>query len=736
MQNRKAPELWGGVECTINRIGDQYFEQLDRSGHTERIDDLKRFAELGIRALRQPVLWERTAPDFLEEADWTLADKWLSTLRSLGVPPIVGLVHHGSGPRNTGLLDPEFPEKLACYARAVAERYPWVEAYTPVNEPLTTARFSGLYGIWYPHKCDDRSFVVALLNQCRAVVLAMHAIRSVNSQAVLVQTDDLGKTFSSRSLRYQADFDNERRWLTWDLLCGRVTPQHPMWKYLVDSGANEERLYWFQENCCPPDIIGVNHYLTSERYLDDEVGKYRGERVGGNSKHRFVDVVAARVLRHGSAGPEQLLFEAWRRYGIPIAVTEVHNACTREEQLRWLWEVWNGATNLRVAGADIRAVTLWSLLGAHDWNSLVTCKANNYEPGGFDIRSPKPRPTAIAKLATKLANGEEVNHPLLQVPGWWKRPQRFIYGVTADDGWNSKQRNAVEPSEVRPVLITGGRGTLARAFERACALRGIPHRRMARGQLDIANENQVRSVMSELNPWAVINAAGYVRVDEAERDLSRCFRENTEGPSVLTAECARRGSAFVTFSSDLVFDGIKSTPYIETDETNPVNVYGKSKVEAERRVLDMLPSALVVRTSAFFSPWDEYNFVHMAVRKMLRGQKLPAATDAIVSPTYVPDLVEATLNLLIDEESGIFHLANDAAVSWAEFAAMIGEKAGLGCELVDAVTSAELNLPAVRPAYSALRSMRAWIMPTLEDALDRYFCSALKDLLADDPVAA
>jgi dTDP-4-dehydrorhamnose reductase len=209
-------------------------------------------------------------------------------------------------------------------------------------------------------------------------------------------------------------------------------------------------------------------------------------------------------------------------------------------------------------------------------------------------------------------------------------------------------------------------------------------------------------------------------VDEAEHDAERCFRENSEGAAILAAQCARTGSVFLTFSSDLVFDGSKTSPYVESDSPCPLNVYGKTKAEAESRVLDLLPSSLIIRTSAFFSPWDEYNFVHFALRTIAEGQRFRAAADAVVSPTYVPDLVEGALDLLIDEECGIFHLANQGEVSWAEFAAMAARHCGLSTEMIEPVTSAELNLPAARPMYSALRSERAWIMPSLESALDRF----------------
>ena len=116
-------ELWGGLECTISRVGDQYTYQLARSAHLTRVDDIDRFAELGTRAIRYPVLWEQIAPDGPDTADWTRPDERLERLRRQNVEPIVGLVHHGSGPLHTSLVDPEFSTKLAAYAGAVAARY-------------------------------------------------------------------------------------------------------------------------------------------------------------------------------------------------------------------------------------------------------------------------------------------------------------------------------------------------------------------------------------------------------------------------------------------------------------------------------------------------------------------------------------------------------------------------------------------------------------------------------------
>jgi dTDP-4-dehydrorhamnose reductase len=139
-------ELWGGVECTVVRLGDEYRDQLVETGHAMRLADLDAIAELGIKTVRYPIVWERVAAERPDELDFAWHDERLRKLRDLGVRVIGGLVHHGSGPRYTSLLDPDFPAKLGEYAARVAERYPWIDMWTPVNEPLTTARFACLYG--------------------------------------------------------------------------------------------------------------------------------------------------------------------------------------------------------------------------------------------------------------------------------------------------------------------------------------------------------------------------------------------------------------------------------------------------------------------------------------------------------------------------------------------------------------------------------------------------------------
>lgn len=419
----KPLELWGGVECTVNRVGNRFFNQLRRSGHWERETDLDRFADLGLRTLRFPLVWETCAATAGGEIDWTWSDRRLARVRDLGIRPIAGLLHHGSGPPGTNLLDPEFPEKFARYAAAVARRYPFLDAYTPINEPLTTARFSALYGHWYPHARDDRSFLRALLAQCRGVVLAMRAIREVRPDAELIQTEDLGKVFSTPGLQYQADFENERRWITWDLLSGRVDRDHPMAGYFKYAGLAEREFALFRDEPCPPDLIGVNYYVTSERYLDEAVESHPPETRGSNGRDRYADIAAVRSPLRAFVGLAKRLAEVRERYGRPIAVTEAHLGCTPDHRLRWLMEMWNDCLAARAEGADIRAMTVWSLLGAFDWNSLVTRQDGVYEAGVFDVTGPEPRPTIIAEAVRGLAAEGNYRHPFLATPGWWRQPE-------------------------------------------------------------------------------------------------------------------------------------------------------------------------------------------------------------------------------------------------------------------------------------------------------------------------
>jgi len=611
------------------------------------------------------------------------------------------------------MTEQSFSDGLEKFARIVAERYPWVDAYTPVNEPLTTARFAALYGHWHPHLKNDRSFVQAFLQECRAIVLAMRAIRKVRPDAELIQTEDLGQTHSTQKLEYQKNFENERRWATFDLLCGRLDSSHPIWEFLLSVGADESDLKWFLDHRCPPDVLGINYYVTSERWLDHRLSRYPLQSHGGNGNDRYADVEAVRVSEAELAGPETLLHQAWRRFSQPLAITEAHLGCTRDEQLRWMNDVWDGAERARDSGVDVQAVTAWSLLGSFDWDSLVTRRQGHYEPGAFDVRRDPPRATATAKFLTDLSQGRRSSHPVLDEPGWWRRPERIMFpqpGRRVDFRASSK-----------PILVTGATGTLGRAFSRLCEIRGLSYRATRRSELDIADALSVKNALQKWRPWAVVNAAGYVRVDDAEYDVDRCRRENTTGPAVLAEVCADHDVAFVTFSSDLVFDGLAGRPYLEDDVASPLSAYGRSKAEAEKAVFERFSKALVIRTSAFFGPWDEHNFVYQVVRTLRGGKVFVAPQDVVVTPSYVPDLCNATLDLLIDGEHGVWHVANPDPVTWYDFAREAAQHAGLDCAAVEGRPASAFEWCAARPRYSALGTGRGLLHARLSNSLERCF---------------
>src|SRR6185437_13653787 len=239
-----------------------------------------------------------------------------------------------------------------------------------------------------------------------------------------------------------------------------------------------------------------------------------------------------------------------------------------------------------------------------------------------------------------------------------------------------------------------------------CVVRGLPYRMLARAELDAAEPSAVLAAIEELRPWAIVNAAGFARVAGAAH--------------VLAHACTAARIPLLSFSSHLVFDGAKRSPYTESDAPAPLSVYGAAKAEAEHAIIAACPQALVIRAGALFGPWDGSNFVARTLAALRRGREV-AACEAVVTPSYLPDLANAALDLLIDGESGIWHLANSEPVSWADLARSAARRAaldparirGVSCDAAIAIAG------AARPRYSALGSERAALMPSIEDALAR-----------------
>jgi dTDP-4-dehydrorhamnose reductase len=691
-------ELWAGAECTVNRVGDRYFDQLQRTGHDVRLRDIERLAALGARAVRFPVLWERCAPELSARGDFAWCDVRMERLATLGVRPVLGLVHHGSGPSYTSLRDPSFAPGLARFALQVAQRYPEVDAYTPINEPLTTARFSTLYGLWYPHERDLGALLAAVVNEVAAIRASMAEIRRINPGAKLYQTEDIGRVFSTEDLREQRDYENERRWLTLDLLFGRVGREHPLRRELERHGIDARLLDHWSDEPCAPDLIGINYYVTSDRFIDSRLERYPRHTWGGNGRQRYADVEAVRAHHEGIVGHERLIAEVWQRYRAPCALTEVHLACHREDQMRWLAEAWRGAEAARSGGADVRAVTLWSAFGAVGWNNLVSAPEGEYEPGAYDVRGPEPRATAIAALARCLARGEPIDG-LACAAGWWRRDDRITCVPEA----------MLTSDRARPQVLVIGAGDFAMRVIERCARRfhcvDAPTLSAAHRLLRERGQSQGDSAP----PWAMVLAHD-PRL--AAPDLLGELRLHWAGLCEYLAQQPR----VLALSTSRVFAGWSERPYRESDAADAADPTGQSWRAFEHSVIELLPRSLLVRSGLLIDATLPDDPIAAMVDALRRGCAARVSAGALVSPTYLPHLLDASLDLLVDGESGHWHLAP-----------------ARHCSPLDLVrrTAQLLEIPFLAPIepaaesgsrgpMHALNSERGWPLPDIDATVAAY----------------
>jgi dTDP-4-dehydrorhamnose reductase len=255
------------------------------------------------------------------------------------------------------------------------------------------------------------------------------------------------------------------------------------------------------------------------------------------------------------------------------------------------------------------------------------------------------------------------------------------------------------------IVVLGANGQLGQAF-----LRKLGHdcRPVERDELDLANLTAIEPWMRRAAPDLVINCAAYTAVDDAETDVDAARTVNALAVGALAQATARHRSGLVTFSTDYVFDGERQTSYVESDEPNPINVYGETKLQGERLGLTAHPGALVVRTSWLLSSVHG-NFLTKILGLLTQGP-VTVVDDQFGTPTFVDDLAQATLDAIAVGASGILHLTNQGATTWFQLARGIAEAAGFEPDLVQPQSSLALDRPARRPRNSVLRSER---LPTL-----------------------
>lgn len=405
-------EVWASPEPTVARIApDRWRDQLFDTGHDVREGDVDRIADLGVRATRYPVLWEKVAPRHPRGRDYGWAARRLAALRHRGVEPIVTLLHHGSGPAYTSLVDPAFPSLFAEYAAATARRFPWVKRWTPINEPLTTARFSTLYAAWYPNRFfDDAAFGRAIVNEALAIAYAAERIRDVVPDARFLLTEDLQSfTAADEGVAAYVQHKRERTFLSCELLQGRIVDGHPMHRYLVERcRVDAALLRRLQRRPQPPDVMGWNYYPNSERWLESD-------GAGGHRNVGMVDVFPERLDMRA------LLRAAHARLDVPVALSEVHVYGDERERARWMLQRFDDARAVAADGVPVTAFGAWAAFGMVDWVSLLRRAERVCEDGIYTCAGPGEAPvrTLVADVVEALAAGRIPAAP--DEPGWWER---------------------------------------------------------------------------------------------------------------------------------------------------------------------------------------------------------------------------------------------------------------------------------------------------------------------------
>ncbi|PES17451.1 dTDP-4-dehydrorhamnose reductase [Bacillus cereus] len=273
------------------------------------------------------------------------------------------------------------------------------------------------------------------------------------------------------------------------------------------------------------------------------------------------------------------------------------------------------------------------------------------------------------------------------------------------------------------VLVTGAKGQLGQDV--LCLLENQPWEvfGFGREELDITNEEQVREKVLAIKPNIIIHTAAYTQVDQAESDEETAFKVNAEGTKYLAQAAEAVEAKFCYVSTDYVFDGTNNEPYKTNDETNPQTIYGKSKLAGEQYTSEYCSKYFVVRTSWVFGLHGN-NFVKTMLRLADERSELEVVNDQFGSPTYTNDLARFIIELVETNKYGIYHASNSGVCSWYEFAKEIFRQSNRSIN-VNAISTAEFQRPAQRPAYSVLEQKKIAeqgliMLPNWKEALGRY----------------
>jgi beta-glucosidase/6-phospho-beta-glucosidase/beta-galactosidase len=404
-----------GIENSIPTIdnGRVRIDEMAKCGHYKYWrTDFDLVQELGIRVLRYgpPLHLSWRGPG---RYDWSFADETFGELHRRNIIPIVDLCHFGVPDWIGNFQNPDFPEQFAAYARAFAERFPWVQMYTPVNEMSICALFSAMYGWWNEQGTTDRTFVTALKHIVKANILAMQQILQVRPDALFVQSES-SEYFHAESPEAigPAEMKNASRFLSLDLNYGRRVDSQ-MFEYLMDNGMTREEYHFFLNNNLKHHcLMGNDYYQTNEHFVNAQGDTWASGEVFGYA-----------VITQ----------QYYDRYRLPVMHTETNLAQgpAGDEAVRWLRKEWANVLSIRNSGVPVVGFTWYSLTDQVDWDSALREDNGVVNPLGlFDLdRNIRPVGKAYRDLIRAWGAVLPTQSVCLQVPVML--PQDYVAAAAA-----------------------------------------------------------------------------------------------------------------------------------------------------------------------------------------------------------------------------------------------------------------------------------------------------------------
>jgi beta-glucosidase/6-phospho-beta-glucosidase/beta-galactosidase len=410
-------------------------DEMEKCGHYEFWQrDFELVQELGICFLRYgpPIHTTWLGPG---KYDWSFADVTFQDLLRRNIAPIVDLCHFGVPDWLGNFQNPDFPVLFAQYARAFAQRFPWVQLYTPVNEMYICAQFSALYGWWNEQLSSDQAFVTALKYIVKANVLAMKAILEVRPDAIFIQSESSEYFHAENPAAIKpAEIMNARRFLSLDLNYGRRVNSE-MYEYLLDNGMTRDEYHFFQGNSLKHHcIMGNDYYKTNEHRV----------RADGSTS------ASGEVF-----GYHVITSQYHDRYRLPVMHTETNlwQGPAGDEAVNWLWKEWANVLRVRNDGVPMIGFTWYSLTDQVDWDTALREPNGHVNPLGlYDLdRNIRPVGTAYKQLIADWNQVLPAQSVCLQVPivmpqasseAWVREQQANVRADTAD--------TSTEPANAAP----------------------------------------------------------------------------------------------------------------------------------------------------------------------------------------------------------------------------------------------------------------------------------------------